>query len=186
MKVDECRATVFLHEPLRRSLARWLGGKEVASMQRCALGVGHLDEHLGVPDPAGRGWFRWDECGFHIGSAEKRDYGQRGGTLGSRSAADFAAMSTVPAAESTTMRPKGGRHAADPNASADEPNSRSPTQAIWALTAALERLTDVISAACDRANSNGRGGPAPDAKARRSARVWTSPASSTHAPEQHS
>lgn len=85
MKVDECRATVFLHEPLRRSLAMWLGGKEVASMQRCALGVGHLvSEHLGVPDPAGRGCFRWDECGFHIGSAERRDYGSsRGGTLGS-------------------------------------------------------------------------------------------------------
>ena len=182
MNVDQCRATVFLHEPLRRSLGRWLGGKDVASMQRCALEGGHWGEHLGVPDPAGRGWFRWDEFGLHIGSAERRDYGERGGTLGARSPADFVATSTVPTGESTTTRPKGGRHAADPNASADEPNTRSPTQALWALTAALERLTDVISAACDRPNSNGRSGPAPDAKDRRSARVWTSPASSAQAP----
>jgi hypothetical protein len=57
MKVDECRATVFLHEPLRRSLAMWLGGKEVASMQRCALGVGHLVSTLGFPiRPAGAGF----------------------------------------------------------------------------------------------------------------------------------
>jgi hypothetical protein len=41
MKVDECRATVFLHEPLRRSLAMWLGGKEVASMHtECSTGAG--------------------------------------------------------------------------------------------------------------------------------------------------
>jgi hypothetical protein len=171
MNVDQCRATVFLHEPLRRSLGRWLGGKDVASMQRCALEGGHLGEHLGVPDPAGRGWFRWDEFGFHIGSAERRDYGEREGTLGARSPADFVATSTVPTGESTTTRPKGGRHAADPNASADEPNTRSPTQALWALTAALERLADVISAAWDRPNSNGQGGPAPDAKDRRSARL---------------
>jgi hypothetical protein len=181
MNVDQCRATVFLHEPLRRSLAGWLGGNDVASMQRCALGGGHLGQHLGVPDPARRGWFRWDEFGFHIGSAERRDYGQRGGTLGPRSTADFAAMSAVPTGKSTTAGPKGGRHAADPNASADEPNTRSPTQALWALTAALERLTDVISAACDSRNSNGQGGPVPDAKDRRSAHVWTSPASNARA-----
>jgi hypothetical protein len=186
MNVGQCRTTVFLHEPLRRSLARWLGAKEVASMQRCALEGGHLGGHVGVPDRAGRGSFRWDECGFHIGSFERPDYGQREGTLGSRSAVDFAAMSTVPTGESTTMRPKGGRHAADANASADEPNTRSPTQALWALTAVLERLTDVISAACDRPTSNGRGGPAPDAKDRRSAGVWKSPASNADAPERHS
>ncbi len=54
MNVDQCRATVFLHEPLRQSLATWLGGKEVASMQRCALNGGHRGEHLGSPDAEGK------------------------------------------------------------------------------------------------------------------------------------
>ena len=44
-------------------------------MQRCALNGGHRGEHLGSPDAEGKASFRWDECGFHIGSAQ----GQRGG-----------------------------------------------------------------------------------------------------------
>jgi hypothetical protein len=150
MNVDQCRATVFLHEPLRQSLATWLGGKEVASMQRCALEGGHRGEHLGLPDAEGKGSFRWDECGVHIGSA----HGQRGGLFGSASEAVF----TAKAAASTTARPTGGRHAADASAS-DQLDRRSPTQALWALTAAVERLTDSISAAGDRSFSHGQEGP---------------------------
>jgi hypothetical protein len=146
MNVDQCRATVFLHEPLRQSLATWLGGREVASMQRCALEGGHRGEHLGLPDAEGKGSFRWDECGFHIGSA----HAQREGLFGSRSQAVFTTTTAASTRMSTTTRPTGGRHAADAFAPA-EPERRSPTQALWALTAAVERLTDSISVAGDQA-----------------------------------
>src|SRR5215217_4678540 len=63
MNVDQCSATVFLHEPLRRSLASWLDGEDVPSMQRCALRGGHRGQHVGLLDAAGSGRFRWDECG---------------------------------------------------------------------------------------------------------------------------
>ena len=154
MNVDQCRATVFLHEPLRQSLATWLGGKEVASMQRCALEGGHRGEHLGFPDAEGKGSFRWDECGVHIGSAQ----GRRGGLFGSLSEAASTASAAAPT--STTRRPRGGRHAADASAP-HEPDRRSPTHALWALTAAVERLTDSITAAGDRRAPNGRPGPTP-------------------------
>lgn len=168
MNLDQCRGTVFLHEPLRRSLATWLGGEEVASMQRCTLEAGHDGEHVGVADAAGRSRFRWDELGFHIGSAEEPDHGRRDGSFGSRPEPDLAAMFAVAPGKSTTQ-PRRGRHAIDANATADEPNRRSTTQALWALTAAVERLTDLISAACDRPNSNGGGVPAPGAYDRGSA-----------------
>ncbi len=153
MNVDQCRATVFLHEPLRQSLATWLGGKEVASMQRCTLDGGHLGEHLGFPDAEGKGSFRWDECGFHIGSA----HGQRGKQSWPEASTARAAASTAMA---TTTRPTGGRHAAHADAP-DEPSTRSPAQALWALTAAVERLTDVVSAAGDSGIPNRRGGLTP-------------------------
>ena len=129
-------------------------------MQRCALEEGHQNEHVGVPDAAGRGSFRWDEYGFHIGSSEGRDHRQRRTPFGSQPDTEFAAMFVVPPGTSTTRRPKGGRHAADVNASADETNMRSPTQALWALTAAVERLADLLSADRNPPNSNGRDGPA--------------------------
>jgi len=145
MNVDQCRATVFLHEPLRQSLATWLGGKEVASMQRCALNGGHRGEHLGSPDAEGKDSFRWDECGIHIGSAQ----GQRGGMFASWSESASTARAAASTGMSATTRPTGGRHAAhaDPP---DESNRRSQTQALWALTAAVDRLTDVVSAAGNR------------------------------------
>jgi hypothetical protein len=153
MNVDRCRATVFLHEPLRQSLATWLGGEEVASMQRCALNGGHRGEHLGSPDAEGKASFRWDECGFHIGSAQ----GQRGGLFVSRPESASAARAAASTAMSTTTRPTGGRHHAADADPPDESNRRSQTQALWALTAAVERLTDVVSAAGDRGVLNGRG-----------------------------
>jgi hypothetical protein len=157
MNVDQCRATVFLHEPLRQSLATWLGGKEVASMQRCALNGGHRGEHLGSPDAEGKASFRWDECGFHIGSAQ----GQRGGLFASRPESASTARAAASTAMSTTTRPTGGRHYAADADPPDDSNRRSQTHALWALTAAVERLTDVVSAAGDRGVLNGRGGPTP-------------------------
>jgi hypothetical protein len=144
MNVDQCRATVFLHQPLRQSLATWLGGKEVASMQRCALDGGHRGEHLGFPDAEGRGSFRWDECGIHIGSAQ----GQQGGLFASWPEATSTARAASTGMSPTT-RPTAGRHAADADGP-DEPNRRSPTQALWALTVAVERLTDVVGGGGDR------------------------------------
>jgi len=146
MNVHQCRATTFLHEPLRRSLATWLGGAEVGSMQRCALEEGHQSEHVGLPDAAGRGRFRWDQYGFHIGSTEGSDHGEGRTPFRSRQDTDFAAMFVAPPGKSTTTRPKGGRHAADAHRSVDAPNTRSPTEALWALTAAVERLADLIAA----------------------------------------
>jgi len=157
MNVDQCRATVFLHEPLRQSLATWLGGKEVASMQRCALNRGHRGEHLGRPDAEGKASFRWDECGFHLGSAQ----GQRGKLFASRPESASTARAAASTAMSTTTRPTGGRHHAGGADPPDESNRRSQIQALWALTAAVERLTDVVSAAGDRGVPNGRGGPTP-------------------------
>src|SRR5215218_8567190 len=161
MNVDQCRATVFLHEPLRQSLATWLGGKEVASMQRCALNGGHRGEHLGCPDAEGKASFRWDECGFHIGSAQAQGRGLFASWPQSASTTRAAASTGM----SRTTRPTGGRHAGGRHAAdadpPDESNRRSQTQALWALTAAVERLTDVVSAAGDRGVPNGRGGPTP-------------------------
>lgn len=153
MNVHQCRATTFLHEPLRRSLATWLGGEAVGSMQRCTLEEGHQSEHVGVPDAAGRGRFRWDQYGFHIGSTEGSDRGESPTPFRSRQDTDFAAMFVAPPGKSTTKRPKRGRHAADADASVDKPNTRSPTQALWALTAAVERLADLISADRNPPNS---------------------------------
>lgn len=142
MNVEKCRATVFLHEPLRHSLATWLGGDEVASMQRCTLDGGHRGEHVGLPDSDGKGSLRWDECGFHLGSADRwhREHPFVSG-LDAR-----ATMSTAPVGESTTARPTGGRHAAGTPAP-EAPIPHSATQALWALTAAVERLTESISTA---------------------------------------
>lgn len=155
MDVDQCRATVFLHEPLRRSLATSLGGEEVASMQRCTLERGHRGEHVGVPDAAGRGWFRWDECGIHFGSAG-RGHSRPSGPFGSEPEASFTTMSTATSRKSGPAQPAGGRHAADARAFTDEPSTQMPAQALWALTAAVDRLTNVISTTCDRPYPNGR------------------------------
>ncbi|MGV0853189.1 hypothetical protein [Mycolicibacterium phlei] len=65
MDVDRCRATVFLQEPLRRSLAAKLGG-EVVSMQRCILAEGHADAHCGVPAADGRPLLRWEGRGIRF------------------------------------------------------------------------------------------------------------------------
>ncbi|ULE34065.1 hypothetical protein [Mycobacterium sp. IDR2000157661] len=129
MNVEQCRATVFLHEPLRQSLQRWLGGNEVASMQRCTLDGGHRGEHVGLPDADGTGSLRWDECGFHVGSANRWRREHR--------------------TESTIARPTGGRHAVDTGA-AEAPKPHPDTQALWALTAAVERLAASISAAREK------------------------------------
>jgi hypothetical protein len=168
MNADQCRATVFLHDPLRRSLATWLGGRDVASMQRCALDTGHRGEHVGFPDASGRASFRWDELGFHFGSAEGPDHNPREGSFGSRLEGDDLAGTFAVAPGKSTTRLEGGRHSIDAN-TVDKPNRRSPTQALWALTAAVEQLTDLISAACDRPNSNSRGEPTAGAHDRGSA-----------------
>jgi hypothetical protein len=154
MDVEQCRARVFLHEPLRRSLATWLGGRNVASMQRCTLAGGHRGEHVGFPDASGRASFRWDECGVHIGSVEGNHHGQPAEPFGSKPESDLTAMSAASTGGSATTRSTAGRHAADAYA-VDEPDRRSPPQALWALTAAIERLTDSLSTAGDHRVSNG-------------------------------
>jgi hypothetical protein len=162
MNVDQCRGTVFLHEPLRRSIANMVARRRGCIDATLALEAGHPGEHVGVPDATGRTRFRWDELGFHFGSAEGPDHGPGEGSFGSRPEADVAGTFAA-APRTSTRRPKSGRHAIDANATADEPNRRSPTQALWALTAAIERLTDLISAASDRPNSNDRDASAPGA-----------------------
>ena len=150
---DRCRATVTLHEPLRRSFGTWLGGKEVASAHRCRIQGAHHGEHLAAADSGGKdGWFRWDDSGVRVGGAEGSDRGRRTGLAGSpRHAASAAQSSGARSAVSTTNAaappPKAGRHASDATVPAWSPESRSPTEALWALTTALARLADVIAAA---------------------------------------
>lgn len=156
MDVDQCRATVFLHDTLRRSFATWSGADEVASMQRCSLEHGHGGAHVAVPDAAPRGSFRWDECGVHIESAERRADGEPARFGGPRPAEPDVAAMSAPSTGESTRRSTRGRHAADGKASAGEPDMQEPTQALWALIAAVDRLTHVISNACDRSNSHGR------------------------------
>lgn len=137
MNVEQCRATVFLHEPLR--LTAWLGGDEVASMQRCTLDSGHRGQHVGLPDPDGKGSLRWDECGVHLGSADRHR------SSAPRLHASAPTMSAAPLRNATSPRPTGGRHAAGAQ-TPEAPLPHSTTQALGALTAAVERLTESIAA----------------------------------------
>src|SRR5271157_2995046 len=159
--VDRCRATVTLDEPLRRSFGTWLGGKEVALLHSCVLQSGHHGDHLAAADPDGRRWwFRWDDSGLRLGGDGSHPE-RRGGLEGSprharsatRSSGASAAAST---AISMTPPPRWGRHASDARAPYRSPESRSPTEALWALVTAIERLADVIAAASAPTNSNGQ------------------------------
>jgi hypothetical protein len=133
-------------------------------MQRCALEGGHPGEHLGVSDPTGGRRFRWDEKGIRLAAAEMRNYGQWG--EGSRPAAGNAATSAVPTGESHLPLITAGRHATEATVSVEDSITRSPTRALWALTAVLERLTEVILTASDSANSTARGSHSADVNGR--------------------
>jgi hypothetical protein len=159
--VDRCRATVNLHEPLRRSFSTWLGGNEVAEVHSCVLQGGHHGEHLAAADPGGgRCWFRWDDSGFSLGS-DGSHLKRRGGLAGSpRHAGSAATSSGASAAASTTIPtappPRRGRHASDASGPYRSSESRSPTEALWALATAIGRLADVIAAASAPTNPNGQ------------------------------
>src|SRR6516225_3779242 len=53
----------------------------------------------------------------------------------------------LPPSNLTTPPPRRGRHAADSYAPYRSPEPRSPTEALWAIATALERLADFIAAA---------------------------------------
>jgi hypothetical protein len=151
MNGDRCRATLTLHDPLRRSFGTWLGGEEVASEQRCTLKGGHPGEHLGAAAPTGRGcWFRWDDSGFHLVDVAGRRHRQRREAAeparNGRWADQSAAVSASSRGRPRRQRRREGRHAADTSSSVPSPESESTTQALWALTAAVERLADLIAA----------------------------------------
>src|SRR5271167_4283239 len=143
--VDRCRATVTLHEPLRRSFGAWSGGKQVALVHSCVLQGGHHGEHLAAADPdGGRCWFRWDDSGLRLGS-DGSHLERRGDLAGSpRHARSATRSSGATAAASTaipmTPPPRWAPHASDARAPYRSPESRSPTEALWALVTALGRL----------------------------------------------
>ncbi|WP_396906630.1 hypothetical protein [Mycolicibacterium phlei] len=135
MDVDRCRATVFLQESMRRSLAAKIGA-EVVSMQRCMLAEGHRDAHSGVPNADGRPLLRWQGRGIRLSEAT---YNGTPDNNGSRHA--------VAEAEAT---PHHHHHheapAPEPAVTADHRRD----DPLWAIAAALERLADAISAALAR------------------------------------
>jgi hypothetical protein len=142
--VDRCRATVTLHEPLRRSFSTWLGANEVAEVHSCVLQGRHHGEHLAAAAPdGGQCWFRWDDSGFRLGSD---------GSHLTSNGAGAAASTTIP----TAPLARRGRHASDAGAPDRSSESRSPTEALWALATAIGRLADVIAAASAPTNSNGQ------------------------------
>jgi hypothetical protein len=159
--VDRCGATVTLHDPLRRSFGTWLGGKQVAPVHSCVLQGGHHGEHLAAADPdGGQCWFRWDDSGVRLAGAGP-PLKQGGGIAGSPRHARCSARSNGASASASTTIPTAqpqirGLHAADASAPDGSPESRSPTEALWALATALGRLADVIAAASAPTNSNGQ------------------------------
>jgi len=153
MDADRCRATVTLDEPLRRSLSSWSGGTEFAHVHGCVLHGGHHGQHRAMAKPDdGRCWFRWDDSGFRLGIADASHRAQWGGQEPSpRHAGSTARSSDASSAAATTNLttppPRRGRHAADSYAPYRSPEPRSPTEALWAIATALERLAGFIAAA---------------------------------------
>ncbi len=153
MDADRCRATVTLDEPLRRSLASWSGRTALAHVHGCVLRGGHHGKHRAMANPEDeRCWFRWDDTGFRLGIADASHRAPWGGQHQSPRHADFAARSSHAGSAAgttnlTTPPPRRGRHAADANAPYRAPQPRSPTEALWAIAAALQRLADFIAAA---------------------------------------
>jgi len=127
----------------------WLGGQEVPLVHRCALRVGQHSEHHAAVDAGGalRCSFRWDESGFRFGHAAEA--ANRGPPRRATSATESGGANSARSATKPTTQPRHRRHDADA-LSVRSPESRSPTQALWALTAALARLSDVIAAASER------------------------------------
>ena len=152
MDADRCRATVTFDEPLRRSLGSWSGRTELAHVHGCVLHGGHHGQHRATANPDdGRCWFRWDDSGFRLGIADASHRAQWDGqhqcpdtrvSLLSQVAPNSAAATT-----NLTPSPRRERHAADANAPYRSPQPRSPTAALWAIAAALQRLADFIAAA---------------------------------------
>jgi hypothetical protein len=154
---SRCCATVTLHDPLRRSLGMWLGGREVPSVHFCTLDEGHRGEHLAAAGGGGQGWFRWDESGFRIGARVPQPEWPSDLAASPRLAGPVVESSGAGSESSRNARPmppppKGGRHALDATESQE---LRLPDEALWALAAAVVRLADVIVAASGRTDSGG-------------------------------
>jgi hypothetical protein len=153
-----CPASVILHEPLRRSLLVAAGGHRVPPACRCTLSYGHPGAHQGLAYDTGRrrGWFRWDEWGFRLGShAEppnqrpRPDRPEPGPGLGR---APVDPTTPTPAAPLAADRPYAG--GADHPHATPEPSSLA--QALRTVAAALERLAEVIAPEHDASGPQAR------------------------------
>lgn len=113
---SQCTATITIRETLLRSMAGQHGGANLPAQHRCMRVPGHTGAHRASVNrhSAHPSWFRWDDWGFRLGIA------------------------VGPTASRIRSRHSRAKHASE------QRTPDSTTEALWALVAAIDRLTAAI------------------------------------------
>jgi hypothetical protein len=150
VSADRCFATVMLDEELWKSLVAIGGQHRAAWVHGCVLEHGHGGEHRALAYRAGVQvyWVQWGES-----RKPRLNTAVESAPPGQNARPPVEPSDRPRQAPPPTIAPA---FPASPSEQLDSPKSMSQADALWAIAAALERLADVIAAAFNSTENQGR------------------------------